>query len=62
MKTHWTWEEWLASREERRAVSNKVCPRSIRRSRSSSDRRLKRAFGGERHPGKVARPEDEEQR
>ena len=49
-KTSWGWEEWLASRDERRAVANLVGPATVRRKSSSSDRRLRKAFGGERGP------------
>ena len=52
LKTRWTWEEWLASRAATRAVSDKINPASCRRSESSSDKRLRAAFDGERCPAK----------
>jgi len=50
LKTHWTWEEWLASRAATRAVSDKINPAPCRRPESSSDKRLRAAFDGERYP------------
>lgn len=50
MKTKWTWEEWLAERSERKALSDRITPDPIRRTQSSSDRRLKKAFHGKRGP------------
>jgi len=50
MKTSWTWEEWLQSRKARKAASDRITTESIRRAASSSDRRLKKAFGGQRGP------------
>jgi len=50
LKTKWTWEEWLASRAAVRAATEKVCPGPCRRAESSSDKRLRAAFGGERFP------------
>jgi len=52
LKTKWTWEEWLGSRAATRAVSDKISPAPCRRNESSSDKRLRAAFGGERYPGK----------
>lgn len=54
LKTHWTWDEWLASRGARREATSKVWPGSIRRSHSSSDRRLRKAFAGRRGPEESA--------
>ncbi len=50
LKTDWTWEEWQASRANRRAVASRIGPPVIRRSESSSDFRLRKAFGGKRGP------------
>ncbi len=50
LKTDWTWEEWLASRAQRRAVARRIDPPVVRRKESSSDARLRPAFGGERGP------------
>lgn len=43
-----SWEDWLAGRRARRRASKEVAPGTIRRARSSSDRRLRRLFKGER--------------
>ena len=50
-KTQWTWEEWQAGRQARRELSLRVGQPVCRRQESSSDRRLRAAFGGERAPG-----------
>ena len=50
LKVDWTWEEWQASRAARKAVADRVGPPVIRRKDSSSDRRLRRVFNGERGP------------
>ena len=50
LKVKWTWEEWLASRAATRAVSDKISPAPCRRLESSSDKRLRTAFDGERYP------------
>ena len=42
------WEEWLAGRRARRQTGNRVAPEVIRRSRSSSDPRLRKLFHGQR--------------
>ena len=42
------WEDWLKGRRARRETGNKVAPQIIRRPASSSDRRLRRLFNGER--------------
>ena len=43
-----SWEDWLAGRRARRETGNRVAPEIIRRPASSSDRRLRRLFDGER--------------
>ncbi|MBL8026790.1 MAG: hypothetical protein JNL74_10290 [Fibrobacteres bacterium] len=50
MKTSWTWEEWMSSRATRKAIADKYGPPVTRRKESSSDRRLRKAFNGERAP------------
>jgi hypothetical protein len=50
IKTDWTWEEWQASRAQRRAVALRIGPPVVRRRESSSDSRRRPAFGGERGP------------
>ena len=50
IKTNWTWEEWQRSRKARRAVTDRITPLPVRRKRSSSDKRLRKAFGGQRGP------------
>jgi len=50
IKHHWTWEEWQQSRAARREVALRVGPPVSRRRHSSSDKRLKAAFRGERGP------------
>jgi hypothetical protein len=47
----YTWEQWQEGRALRRRLGELVAPAVIRRAESSSDRRLKEAFGGERGPG-----------
>ena len=42
------WEDWLAGRRARRETGNRVAPEVIRRPTSSSDRRLRKLFKGER--------------
>ena len=42
------WEDWLAGRRTRRETGNRVAPEIIRRPSSSSDRRLRKLFDGER--------------
>ncbi len=46
----YTWEQWQAGREKRRRLGELVAPKVIRRAESSSDRRLREAFDGERGP------------
>jgi hypothetical protein len=43
-----SYEDWLKGRRHRREVGNLVAPEIIRRKSSSSDRRLKKLFKGER--------------
>lgn len=50
-KVSWEWQEWLDSRAARRAVSQKVGTPVSRRKASSSDKRLRSLFKGERGPG-----------
>ncbi len=50
LKTEWTWEEWQATRAARRMAADRVDPPVVRRRESSSDRRLRAAFKGERGP------------
>lgn len=45
-----TLEDWEKGREARRLSGLKVAPASIRRKESSSDKRLRAAFGGKRAP------------
>jgi hypothetical protein len=42
------WEDWLAGRRARRETGNRVAPEVIRRPASSSDRRLRKLFDGQR--------------
>jgi hypothetical protein len=42
------WEDWLAGRRARRETGKKVAPEIIRRPSSSSDRRLRKLYNGER--------------
>jgi hypothetical protein len=46
----YTWEQWQAGREKRQRLGELVAPKVIRRAESSSDRRLREAFDGERGP------------
>ena len=43
-----SWEDWLKGRRARREAGNLVAPEIIRRRESSSDRRLRDVFNGER--------------
>ncbi len=43
-----SWADWLKGRRYRRELGNRVATAIIRRKTSSSDRRLKRLFNGER--------------
>jgi hypothetical protein len=56
----YTWEQWLAGREKRRQLGNLVAPATIRRTSSSSDKRLRAAFNGERGPA-FGKPFDQDQ-
>lgn len=48
MNERMSWEDWLAGRRVRRETGNRVAPEIIRRPSSSSDRRLRKLFDGER--------------
>ena len=50
IKKHWTWEEWQARRAALKALTDRISPEPARRRQSSSDHRLRRAFGGKRAP------------
>jgi hypothetical protein len=43
-----SWEAWLKGRRARRETGNRVAPEIIRRPDSSSDKRLRKLFNGER--------------
>jgi hypothetical protein len=43
-----SWEDWLKGRRARRETGNKVAPEIIRRPASSSDKRLRELFNGQR--------------
>lgn len=43
-----SWKDWLKGRRARRDTSKLVAPGVIRRKSSSSDRRLKKLFKGQR--------------
>jgi hypothetical protein len=43
-----SWEDWLKGRRARRESGNLVAPAVIRRASSSSDRRLRKVFKGQR--------------
>jgi hypothetical protein len=43
-----SWEDWLAGRRARRETGKRVAPEFIRRPSSSSDKRLRALFHGER--------------
>ena len=43
-----SWEDWLKGRRARRETGNRVAPEILRRSSSSSDKRLRKLFKGER--------------
>ena len=42
------WKDWLKGRRARRMTGNRVAPEIIRRPSSSSDKRLRKLFNGER--------------
>ena len=50
IKIAWTWEEWQRSRKARRAVTDRITQFPVRRQSSSSDKRLRAAFEGQRGP------------
>ena len=43
-----SWEDWLKGRRARRETGLRLAPEAIRRPTSSSDRRLRKLFSGER--------------
>jgi hypothetical protein len=43
-----SWEDWLKGRRTRRETGLRVAPEIIRRPSSSSDKRLRKLFNGER--------------
>lgn len=43
-----SYADWLKGRRYRRELGNRVAPGILRRASSSSDRRLKKLFNGER--------------
>ena len=43
-----SWEDWLKGRRARRETSQLLAPGVIRRESSSSDKRLRKQFNGER--------------
>lgn len=43
-----SWEDWLCGRRARRETSKSISPGVVRRARSSSDRRLRKLFKGQR--------------
>ena len=43
-----SWEDWLKGRRARRETGNRVAPEIIRRPSSSSDKRLRKLYKGER--------------
>jgi len=43
-----SWNDWLKGRRARRETGNRVAPQIIRRLDSSSDKRLRKLFNGER--------------
>jgi len=43
-----SWADWLKGRRARRETGNRVAPEIIRRPSSSSDKRLRKLFHGER--------------
>jgi hypothetical protein len=56
-----TWEEWKAGREARRETLRRLGLDSpSRRSSSSSDKHLRKAFGGRRVPDFSATPPESE--
>jgi len=49
-KICWGWQEWMESRDARRAEALKIGPPVCRRKSSSSDKQLKALFQGKRGP------------
>jgi len=45
-----SWADWLKGRRARRETGNRVAAEIIRRPSSSSDRRLRKLYSGERGP------------
>ena len=43
-----SWEDWLRGRRARRETSKSVAPGVVQRPRSSSDRRFRKLFNGQR--------------
>jgi hypothetical protein len=43
-----SWQDWLKGRRYRRELGNRVAPEVIRRESSSSDKRLRPLYRGER--------------
>jgi hypothetical protein len=43
-----SWEDWLKGRRARRETSQSLAPGIIRRESSSSDKRLRKLYNGER--------------
>lgn len=43
-----SWDDWLTGRRARRETGERVAPKIIRRASSSSDRRLRELYEGER--------------
>ncbi len=43
-----SWEDWQRGRRARRETSKQAAPGIVRRKTSSSDRRLRKLFGGRR--------------
>ena len=43
-----SWEDWMAGRKQRRKTGMLTGPEVIRREKSSSDKRLRRLYNGQR--------------
>jgi hypothetical protein len=43
-----SWDDWMAGRKQRRKTGMLTGPEIIRRDKSSSDKRLRRLYNGER--------------
>ena len=48
MNESMSWKDWLKGRRARRETGRRVAPEIIRRPSSSSDKRLRKLFNGER--------------